>query len=280
MQKSPTEFCKNPTQPRLFLQNRVWQRDDVEVRTTFLALPNDRALFLEVHLFPKAPLKSLVLRIVAYPAAYTTKGERCVVTALKGIVQVNAAQLSPKDEWWMLFQDKKFEKALGHEISGCGMLFLPEEIESAKVDVQSYPIIAEFASKPSLSAVRICLFDLYDMTNEEAVKFMRANAQRYAELLRSMDFSCRRLRKEVWAKLRATVMEFLPYAKGNPKLQQQVSAIVKETDEAYERLAELVAKGQPPKVEIEDKILANLERLEALIWELKFERLFGEDAGS
>lgn len=254
----------------------VWDRDDVHVRLTFLALVNERALLAEIAVFARTDLKSLSVRLVAYPAAYTTQGERCVVTPVRSITQVQRAKISPQNEWWLVYQDKKFDRAKGHAIGGCGAIFLPEEVESAEVNVEVYPIVTEMRCAAGINRFHFAVFDFYDMTNAEAEEFMRANAQRVAKLLRTTDFSCRYLREDEWKKLKAVVLEALPYAKHNQKLCEAVSNLVGEVDKLYQRMNELASKGLPTPLELEDAILANLEKLKPLVWELKFEKLFSQ----
>lgn len=254
----------------------VWDRDDAHVRLTFLTFVKERALLAEIAVFARAELKSLSIRLVAYPAAYTTQGERCVVTPMRSIIQVQRAKISPQNEWWLVYQDRKFDRAKGYTVGGCGAIFLPEEVASAEVDVKAYPIITELRCAAGVNRFHFAVFDFYDMTNAEAEEFMRANAQRVAKLLRTTDFSCRHLREDEWKKLKAIVLEALPYAKHNQKLYEAVSNLVSELDKLYERMIEIASKRQPTPVELEDAILASLEKLKPLVWELKFERLFSQ----
>ncbi len=254
----------------------VWDRSDIHVRLTFLIFPRDRALLAEVSVFARAELKSLLVRLVAYPAAYTTQGERCVVTPIRAITQEKREEISPQNEWWLVYLDKKFDRAKGHTVGGCGAVFLPEEVASAKVSVETYPIVTELECKAGINRFHFAVFDFYDMTNAEAEEFMKANADRVAKLLRETDFSCRHLRLEEWKKLKAVIHETLPYAKRNQKLYEAVSSLVGEIDKLYMLMDELALKGQSAPLELEDAIIANLEKLKSLVWELKFEKLFGD----
>lgn len=255
----------------------VWDRNDAQVRLTFMVLPKETALLIEVAVFPKTEFRSLSLTLVAYPAAYTTQGQRCLVTPKRKVTQVQTVEISPQEEWWLLYQDNKFDKAKGHTVGGCGAVFLTEEVESGKVSVEAYPIVTELRCKAGISRVHFAVWDFCDKTNAEAEAFIKANAHRVAKLLRRIDFTCRHLRKEEWSKLRATVTELLPYAKRNPDLFEKASALVREVDEAHNRITEFVSKGQIAPPELENTILANLEKLEPLMWELRFEKLFSEN---
>jgi hypothetical protein len=263
----------------------VWDRDDVQVRLTFLTFPKETALLAEVAVFPiaqdfKIPanrMPTIRLRLVAYPSAYTHQGERCVVTPLRSVTQVQSVEISPEKEWWLLYVDRKFDRAKGGKVGGCGAVFLSEEIAAGKIDVTTYPVVTELSCKPGVNRLHFAVWDFYDKTNAEAEDFIKADAHRVVKLLRTTDFSCRHLRKEEWNRLRADVTEMLIHAKGNPKLVEKVHALVKEIDEAHSRLAEYMSKGQPTPLGLEDTILAGIEKLEPLIWELRFEKLFADE---
>ncbi len=254
----------------------LWECDDAQVCATFLMLPGDPVLYVEVAVAPKAALQPLGARLVAYPAAYVQQGDRWAVTPTRAVQQAKRVDLVPEKEWWLVYEERKLTKGAEGATGGCALLFLPEEVAAGTVDVGTYPVITELAGRPGVRRLRLALWDLHDKTNPEAEALVKESAGRTAATLRGLDFTCRYLRPDAWQKERAAIADLLPAAAAQPQVVAAAQALMKEIDAAQARLAGLAAAGQPSEPAVEDRVLENLEKLRPLLWELRFARLFAE----
>lgn len=255
----------------------AWEREDADVRATFLMIAGDTTLYLEVAVFPKTEFRSLRTQFIAYPVAYTQAGDRWVITPIRGIQQVRKEMLDPLTERWLLCQDHKLDRAKGEYPGGCGLQFLPAEVGKITVEVTTYPVVIEVQCKPGKDRVHFAIWDFHKKTNAEAKAYVTEHAGAVERTLTALDFSNPALKPETWTKLRAEITAMLPFAKADSKLYERMKGRVATIDTLYARLGEAAATGQLVPIDTEDKLLGELTRLNAEAWDLKFAKLFAED---
>jgi len=254
----------------------LWSVDELQARCTLLMLPHDPTLYVELSALPREEIKSFEVRLVAYPAAYTSQADRWTVTPVREVQQIQKLEIAPQDEWWLLHEDRKVGKGAGQEAGPCGVAFLPEEVESAYLDVGNYAVVTKLVARKEVARLRLALWDFGKKTNTEAAAYLRTQASRALETLRHTDFSCRQLQPTYWKARKDEITALLPFAEGMPNLANPVKALLQETDSLQSQVAQSLAAGKPVAPSVEDKILENMRKLDEQLWELKFAKLFAE----
>ena len=252
----------------------VWDRADVVVRATFLMLQGDRTLYLEAAAFPKKPLKSFEAAFTAYPVAYTSNGDRWVITPTRGIQQTRDQAIDPKTETWLLVQDHTLS---GKGNGGCGLAFSPDQIAKARVAVHAYPVHVELEAKPGTRRMRFAIWDFHDKTDAEARAYVAAVATRTHQRLDTLDFANPQLDPAFWAKRRKELADMLQRVKGQPKLTARIRTSMAAIDAMHATIAREKSKGQPPPVAAEEKLLDELEKMANAYWDLRLAALFADD---
>ncbi|MCE5239475.1 hypothetical protein LLH23_13445 [bacterium] len=162
------------------------------VRLRFLLEPDTDYLACEVA--ANAPLTSLSLQLRCFPSYFTSwnkrDGWRQVIGPSGTIEQGKDATLQPAQDWWLFYQDTVFDFATNADSAGpCAVLMLPEQAQSARVTVGSYPVSTGLTYKPGLRSVRLAFWDFYRQANAPSLQHLRAIAPQVADRLRKLDFN-------------------------------------------------------------------------------------------
>ena len=268
---------RSETGPRGSVQ-LVWRRPDADVRVTFLMLPHDPTLYVEAAAFAKGELHGLEAALTAYPVAYRSDVGRWVVTPRRGIQQPRKETLDPAAESWLLCQDRVLARTSDDSphSGGCGLQFLPDEIEEARVEVHSYPVHIRLRARPGQRRLRLAVWDFHKRTNRDAERWVRRRAAHTAATLAALDFTNPILGGQQWPELCARIVGLLPAAKGHPKLHAEVQRHVERVDRLLAQIGAARQKGQAPPLDAEDQLLESLDALHRRRWEIEFLALFAE----
>lgn len=249
-----------------------------EARITFLALPGDERLMVRIGLAPaaQAEVKSLKVRTVCYPSGYIKDGDRWITTAERSVQQRHTIEIDPQKEWWIAYYDKVFDPARGKGEGSAAMLFLPEQIAKAKVEVGTYGIINTLEVAPGLNEVRLIFWDFKGLPNDKAISRIRSAAKRTQDDLRHISFANRNLNPAIWQKMFSEISDLAASLPDRAEQEKRIAALRQEIESLSNTIHAAISASRPPGASDEDKLLDNLKKLEELRWDLRFKALFVE----
>ena len=167
------------------------------IKLRFMALPDDDKLYFKIDFNPEEEITSIAMTLTAYPVTFTTAykipGERWIKTPRLDGKQGQTYELTPDEDWWVVYYDKLLDPAAGGKNAGpgCALLLLPEEINSGQVKVGDYGAETALDLCPVNSSIRLMLWDFAykkDMPNAEAIADMVRNGHKYRTELEDADF--------------------------------------------------------------------------------------------
>ncbi len=258
-----------------------WDADPARVRVRFLALPGDDKLLCEIALQPKVEVKTFQIMARCYPSYFTAyhgvRGRRTLVTvkrkAHEGEKGPTKVEVEPSENW-LFVCDEVFDPAEGKGEGPCALLFLPEQVARARVELTNYPVSIILEMRPEVRLARLAFWEFPRTGNVEALRRLREEAPRTEKLLRQISFVPRTLLKFSSLKERKEVEMLCSRLKGWPKLRQ-FAELARKLLRVGERLREQERKGEID-LALENWALSHLEVYERLKWEAKFEELFAE----
>jgi hypothetical protein len=165
------------------------------VRLRFLLEPESDYLACEIA--ANAPLKSLSLNLRCFPSCFTSwnkkDGWRQVISLSGTLEQGQDATLPAATDNWLFYQDRVFDCAINSTDSAgpCAVLMLPEQTQTARVVVGSYPVSTGIVCKPEQTSVRLAFWDFRKQPNASALAHLREIAPQVADRLRKLDFGDR-----------------------------------------------------------------------------------------
>ncbi|MEW6358845.1 MAG: beta-galactosidase trimerization domain-containing protein [Planctomycetota bacterium] len=166
------------------LLQATWDTPKGKVAVRFLLRDGDDKLLMQAALEPKTEPKSIQLRLLCYPNGFYGDKDRWISTATRAVQHANQVQLDPAKEPWIVYYDKALtgDKTVGP----CGLLYLPEEVGSASVNVTSYPIWTELNYPASTRKFHAALYDFAEIReNETNIAYLKANGERFVGDLRA-----------------------------------------------------------------------------------------------
>jgi len=166
----------------------VWRTPSAETRARFVALPRDDKLYLEVSLRPRRPVHSLQLRLQCSPGDWrrTRAKERWLSTRKRHVRQgPQPVAIDTRDEPWIFYFEGKVRSYFGT----CAVLFLPEEVPRAEVQLGERVLTTAKVSPPAKRA-RLLLWSFPPSYKrpEDAYAYLKANGKRLLDDLRKLDF--------------------------------------------------------------------------------------------
>ncbi|MEN6641684.1 MAG: hypothetical protein ABFE08_04465 [Armatimonadia bacterium] len=176
----------------------LWTPPEGQVRLRFMLLPEKDYLLCELALQPKEEIKKLELALNCFPSFFTSwnkrNGWREVVGPVTTTEQGNQATLDGARDYWLLYQDTVFDFAKEKDSMGpCGLLFLPEQVTTARLNVTNYPVTTLLSVKPEVRKVRLAFWDFHLKTNAEALAQLRKVEREVTKGLRETDFRDRQV---------------------------------------------------------------------------------------
>ncbi len=124
----------------------------------------DDKLLMQVELAPETKVEKWELELRCYPHAFTEPRDRWIATAESETQASNSVDLDREKEPWVLYYDKLMD---GDPAKGgpCGLVYVPEEVATAKVTVGSYPITTRLSAKPGSRRITVGLWDFTPMND-------------------------------------------------------------------------------------------------------------------
>lgn len=257
-----------------------WDTPQAGVTVSFVALPGDDRLFCGITLNPKTEIKSLSLRLMTYPSYFTywnkRDGNRQLLTATQTYPQAEGkpVTLDPAAQWWFSLYDTIFDPAKGEGDGGGAACFVPEQLASLKVTVNSYGCPIEAELKPATRVIRLCLWDFDKHGNEESLTKLKAATGPTLELLKGMEFAPLALTQFEAAPKLTAAQEQLGKLPGSAALLAKLQAQAAEV----QTLQKQVREGLSPTPAASEKALQEkLAAFEQLLWDVKFFVLLNTD---
>lgn len=176
----------------------LWTPPEGQVRLRFMLLPEKDYLLCELALQPKEEIKKLELALNCFPSFFTSwnkrDGWRQVVGPVTTTEQGNQATLDGAKDYWLLYQDTVFDAAKEKDSMGpCGLVFLPEQVTTARLNVTNYPVGTVLSIKPEVRKVRLAFWDFNRKPNAEALSELRKLEPAVSKELRETDFRDRQV---------------------------------------------------------------------------------------
>ncbi|MBU0608297.1 MAG: hypothetical protein KKI08_10430 [Armatimonadetes bacterium] len=239
------------------------------VRLRFLLEPDTDYLVCEIA--ANAPLKSLSLNLRCFPSYFTSwnkkDGWRQVISASGMLEQGGDATLQAATDNWFFYQDRVFDFATNADSSGpCAVLMLPEQAQSARVVVSSYPVSTGVTCKPDLTSVRLAFWDFRKQPNAAALEHLKAIAPQVAERLRKLDLNDRGVAAFNARGERAKLDELIAHSSDPAKWKQTLVPM-------FEAITAALDAYKGGDFIAEQKAAEAIAKYREGLWDLKFDAL-------
>lgn len=149
-----------------------WRHDAGEVEATFLMLPDDDRLFVEVTVRPLARVEQITVSLCCWPLS-----KFCMRTAslTSPALPYGKPLPLPEADATVLFADPEFDPAGKVQEAACGLTYFPDECSSATA-TRTFPLFVEFRlPAPQAGApahVHFVLWELLHRRGDEAWAYL------------------------------------------------------------------------------------------------------------
>jgi len=248
-----------------------WERPEGTWRVTFLVLPRGKSLLCSVRYFPGKKPAEWSLRLVCYPGKTSRDGERAVTTAKRTAKQEAKVELDPSKEWWVAYYDNVYDFGVSNSEGGGALIYAPEDVASARVEVSKYPVVTILKPKPEAREVRMIFWDyFFGMKNRQIVDNLRWTAGDQLKQLRRTSFVNRAVFSEDVAARQREIERLLKSLGNPPDKTKEAKALAEKLAALRRRLAETRSEAKPSDEADFVNVLAQHEKL---LWDLRWEDL-------
>lgn len=252
----------------------IWDAPEAAVRVRFLALPARDELFCEIGLEPKQELKTVSIRLAAYPSFFTSwhkqKGHRVVESLASKAEEGDKLIADPQKDWALIYYDTVFDFAAGRGVGPCAMLYLPEQIKECKVNVGDYCVPTELMAQPGVQNIRMIFWDFNGKSNKDAIAYFKSKAASCQEELRRISFINRTLVSFDFDKKKAETDRMIASAKGTEPFAKKLAEVDARLAPICQQVREVIAKGQAIPFGLEEEALKLIAERQEVEWKLKF----------
>ena len=251
----------------------VWDAAAARVRCRFVGLGGDDKLLCEVAIEPKGAVRDLRLLLRCYPSFFTAwhkrDGARRVATPTRTVEQGQRIELPAAQHWRAVYYDTVFDVARGEGDGPCAALWLPEQVQTVKLDVGSYAVTTELRCRPDARAVRIAFWDLRQQANAPVLERFARDGKAWAAQLRRTDLTPAGIRSFNPEAELATLAGLTRSAAARRQLGARA--------EAFRKRIEALAKGRRPFGILEQaRLLASMADYREFLWELRLADLLAD----
>jgi len=158
-----------------------WHHPDALVTVSFILLDGDDKLLVETKIQPKTDIKRYEVLLKCYPSSFAgghkaglKTRDREALTSKRTVVRNDTGYIITmlkKDEPWVLFYDKHFDVANSRGEGPCAAVYLPNEVHSVKLIVDSYACLM-YLNYPATTTSHLMLWDFNGISNQAAKKYM------------------------------------------------------------------------------------------------------------
>jgi hypothetical protein len=246
-----------------------WVRAEGTWRAKFIALVADDRLFCEVRHWPGETPAEWEVSLDCYPGRQDPGGERVVTTGARELENGASEAIDPARECWMALTDRVWDPAHGLGDGGATLIFAPEDVSAANVEVTDYPVHVDLA--PAGDRMRLVVRESFQETpNAELVAGLRASADERLADLRQLRFAHRSVFSDDWQDRHEEIQELLAALDG-PDAEADRARDLAETIERLtaQLRADPAAAGPDAESQLADAMQAQRE----LLWELRWDEL-------
>lgn len=252
----------------------LWETPDAQVRLRFMLEPGNDYLATEVAVTPRAEMKRLEMALNCYPSYFTSwnkrDGWRQVIGPETTTQQGEAGDLDPAKDYWLLYQDRVFDVASEKDSQGpCGLLVVPEHLESLKVRPASYPVGTHMVAKPGVTRWRMAFWDFHGKTNAECLARLQAGAPGILAHLRKLDFTDQHVVRYDPDKERAELERMIAKSTEPEKWRKSLVPLL-------DRIVAAVEAGRGGDLSAEQKASQAIAEYREAVWDLKFDSLLND----
>jgi hypothetical protein len=157
------------------------------VKISFKAQENDDKLFMMIN-FSESPQKGL-MKLICYPGdmlkKFPEKRDRYANTAKRSIQWATKPSRTKleKDEYWVYYEDKKFDTSKSTAFSTCALLYNPNEVKAVNLLVGSYAITTEVQFSPDKKSYNFILWEFPGRKNEKCLETMKSLQINFSDTL-------------------------------------------------------------------------------------------------
>lgn len=252
----------------------VWEMPTAWVRVRFMVIPGEEPLFCAISAYPKGDhVPTLTVSLVAYPSGYFHQGQRVVVTAAGTYKTPAHVELDVAREWWLVFYDEKYDLGVEGGGGGAGGLTDPNFVGQARLEVTNYPVTWTVSAKPGERELRFAFWNGLNRRNAQLLAYLQPRFEPALATLHALDFRPLRYREEFLDPLKR---EFERLFAETPA--PSVAKAAETYRQAIARLEALRPRLDADTVDVaaEEEYLATLDRLDALLWDVRMEWIFSD----
>ncbi len=250
----------------------LWELPNAWVRVRFIVVPGQEPLYASIVQVPKGDkVDVLKVWLSCYPSCYAKNGARVGLTPVRAIKAPAKATLDPARESAIIFYDEQNDLGVGSAAGGCGGLVLGDGVARSELNVTRYGSHWELWAKPGGKEMRFAFWSGLHKKNADLIPYLRAQFPIARERLRALDLHARKLRPEYFAKLRR---EFDQMIKETPSAQPEATQFA-ATAAQLDALRAQLKTGQV-NIKAEDAYLDTIERLTALLWQVRMKWVFAD----
>lgn len=195
----------------------IFDTTQAVVRIRFSVKAGDDALFAQVLMEPKAPIKSIRLVTRCYPSAFSADAERHVLTSVRALEKGRTVDLDLACENWLFFMDRLLDKGVHiapHTgVGPCALLWAGGQTVRGGIGVGNYGIDTRFDLDPARRDFRFVFFDYAGRSNAVAEADLRGRADALQRELAAFAFTDPRVTGWSPAERRAEVLALLAKAR-------------------------------------------------------------------
>lgn len=267
-----SSFEAAETKPRATV-DLVWHHELADLRYRFIGRGGDDCLLLQVDCEPKVEVKSLALRLLAYPAFFTgwhhRPGARRVLTPTVTVEEGQRQDLKPDDGWYAVLYDEVFDSVKGEGKGPCGLVVEPTGVAKIHYAPSSYPVLVTITAEPGCRRLKLALWKFANRPNAEAIAEFPAKAAAARAALAELDPRPAAVRTFDYAGLR----QALDWAKARPAVVKALGPKLTNLETWLEACRGLFAAGGPAGITAEEQFLAGYREQEQMLWEIKLAAL-------
>ena len=140
------------------LAEGTWETPKGDVHLRLALRSEDDKLLMQVALSPESQAKRLELRLLAHPQGFPEPRSRRAATATGEFTAATTINLNEQEQPWILLYDELFDE---QDRGGgpCGVVYVPEEVETATTQLGTYPSTVSLRGKPGTRRITVGLWD-------------------------------------------------------------------------------------------------------------------------
>jgi beta-galactosidase len=147
----------------------TWQTAKGPVHVRVLLRDGDDKLIVQIGLAAETQARRLEVKLLAYPQGFEKPWSRRMATASGEMASPATVNLHERREAWALLYDEGMDRD-GTGGGPCGLVYVPDEVESAVVNLGEYGVVTTLRTKPDVRKITVGLWDFTFNREVDAVR--------------------------------------------------------------------------------------------------------------